>query len=295
MENKKINWYPGHMFKAKKEIQENLKTIDAIIEVIDSRCPIISHNKMLEEVVSSKPKLLIFSKADLVEKKDLNKYLDYYKELGYKTFSIDIRQTNSKDRIISQIKELCDPIVKKYEKKQINKTLRVMIIGMPNVGKSTLINTLANKKKLIVGNRPGVTKTQQVIKVTDKIELVDTPGILIPKIEKLHDGYNLVLNSLIKDEVVEIEEIAFYLLKYLIENKKEVLLNRYSKLLLEDITDLEMSPNEIENMYEKIGKSIGAFSNHTGVDYNKVSVRLIADYRFQKFGKIILDSLDERF
>ncbi len=295
MENKKINWYPGHMFKAKKQIQENLKTVDAIIEVIDSRCPIISHNKMLEEIVISKPKLLIFSKSDLVEKKDLNTFLEYYKDLNYKTYAIDIRQTNSKDRIISQIKELCEPIVQKYEKKQINKTLRVMIIGMPNVGKSTLINTLANKKKLVVGNRPGVTKTQQVIKIAENIELVDTPGILIPKIEKLQDGFNLVLNSLIKDEVVEIEEIAFYLLKYLMDNKKEELLSRYSKLLEEDITNLEMSPEEIENIYEKIGKSIGAFSNHTGVDYNKVSVRVIGDYRTQKFGKIILDSIDEKF
>ncbi len=294
MENKKINWYPGHMFKAKKEIQEKLKTVDAIIEVIDSRCPIISHNKMLEEIVSSKPKLLIFSKSDLVENKDLNKYLQYYKDLDYKTFAIDIRQSNSKDRIISQINKLCEPIVKKYEKKQINKTLRVMIIGMPNVGKSTLINTLANKKKLIVGNRPGVTKTQQVIKIADHIELVDTPGILIPKIEKLEDGFNLVLNSLIKDEVVEIEEIAFYLLKYLMENKSNELLNRYNKLTKEDITNLDMTPFEIENIYEKIGQSIGAFSKHTGVDYNKVSVRLIGDYRLQKFGKIILDRLNER-
>lgn len=293
MENKKINWYPGHMFKAKKEIQENLKTIDAIIEVLDSRVPIVSHNKMLEEIVKSKPKLLIFSKPDLVEKRDLNKFLNYYNKKSYTTLAVDVRQNSSREKVIKSINKISEEVLEKYEKKGIKKTLRIMIIGMPNVGKSTLINTLANKKKLIVGNRPGVTKAQQIIKIDENIELVDTPGVLIPKIERLEEGFNLVLNTLIKDEVVEIEEIAFYLLKYLIDNKLEELKTRYVKLNeIEDIKS-EMDPFEVEEVYEAISKSIGAYSKANGVDYNKVSVRLINDYRTQKFGKIILDKIYE--
>lgn len=292
MENKKINWYPGHMFKAKKEIQANLKAVDAIIEVVDARCPIVSHNKMLEDIVKNKPKLIIFSKYDLVEPNQLKAFLKYYEKAGYQTFAANITNNKNKDKIIKEIQKLCNPVILKNQKKNINKILRIMIIGMPNVGKSSLINTLAGKKKLIVGNRPGVTKQQQVVKISDNIELVDTPGVLIPKIDKLEDGFNLVLNSLIKDEIVELESISYYLLQYLIKNKKENLINRYPKLI--DNPYLDKEEFDIitnEEIYTDIAKSIGAYSKHNGVDYLKVSIRLINDYRNQKFGKIILDKI----
>ncbi|MFV0288863.1 MAG: ribosome biogenesis GTPase YlqF [Mycoplasmatales bacterium] len=294
MENKKINWYPGHMFKAKKEIQEKLKTIDAVIEVIDARVPIVGHNKMLEELVKNKPKLLLFSKSDLVEEQDLSKYLSYYANLGYQTLNINVHANNTAAKVIKKIEVLCEPIKEKFQNKGINKTLRIMIIGMPNAGKSTLINALAGKKKLVVGNRPGVTKAQAIIKLSNDIELVDTPGILIPKIDTLQQGYTLVLNSLIKDEVVELEEVGFYLLKYLIKYKTQELLKRYPKL--EEVAELEsmVEPDimQTEQIYEQISKSIGAYAKQSGVDYNKVSVRLVNDYRQQKFGKIILDELN---
>lgn len=293
MENKKINWYPGHMFKAKKEIQEKLKSIDAVIEVIDARVPIVGHNQMLEEIVKNKPKLLIFSKSDLVEENELNKYLSFYANQGYQTLNLNIHSNNTITKVSKKIEQICEPIIKKYEKKGIKKALRIMIIGMPNAGKSTLINALAGKKKLVVGNRPGVTKAQAIIKIADNIELVDTPGILIPKIDTLQEGYTLVLNSLIKDEVVELEEVGFYLLKYLLKNKNKELIKRYPKL--EEIEELEklIEPDmfQTEKIYVQISKSIGAYSKQNDVDYNKVSVRLINDYRQQKFGKIILDEI----
>lgn len=292
MENKTVNWYPGHMFKAKKQVQEKLKTVDAIIEIVDGRVPLSSHNKMLEEIVKAKPKMIIFSKIDLVEKNDLQKYIKEYQENGYSTLEVNINKTSYRDRIITEIEKFCQPIIDKYQKKGIFKTLRIMVIGMPNVGKSSFINLLANKKKLIVGNRPGVTKEQQIIKINEQIELLDTPGILVPKIEKLEMGYNLILNSLIKDEVSPMEEVGFYLLKYLIQNKKiNQLEQRYSKLKMNDLEnmDKEYDLDAIDKVYEAIAKSIGAYRNNE-IDYLQVSIRLINDYRKQKFGKIILDN-----
>ncbi len=290
MENKKINWYPGHMFKAKKEIQQNLKSVDAIIEVIDSRVPLTSHNKMLEEIVKNKPKLLIFSKADLVNPKELDRFIKKYENLGYETLSLNIHENNNK-KIIKKIKQICQPLIEKNEAKGIYKNLRLMIIGMPNVGKSTLINSMAGKKKLVVGNRPGVTKAQQIIKVDDNIELVDTPGVLIPKIDKLEQGYNLVLNSLIKDEVVELQDIGFYLLKYLLNNKLDELINRYPKLKEVQIKGNELDLYTTEKIYEAIAKSIGVYKKNE-IDYEKVTTRIINDYRQQKFGKIILEKIE---
>lgn len=291
MENKKINWYPGHMFKAKKEVQASLKSIDMVIEIVDARCPISSHNEMLEEITNKKLKLIVFSKCDLVEAGQLTKYIKHFENLGYKTLAVNVHDNSTKKKIVKQVEQLNEDLLKKFNKKEMHKTLRIMIIGMPNVGKSSLINNLANKKKVEVANRPGVTKVQQVIKISENIEVVDTPGILIPKIHRLEQGYNLVLNSLIKDEVVEMEDIAFYLLKYLITYKRDEIFERYSNLKNVKSFDFEDIYN-IEKIYMQIGKSCGLTSKNDEVDYEKISRRLVNDYRKQKFGKIILDKIN---
>lgn len=292
MENKKINWYPGHMFKAKKEIQSELKSVDAVVEVVDARVPNSSHNKMLDEIVANKKKMIVFSKVDLADKEKFSKFEKEYQKNGYKTLSVNNMNSAQREKVIKEIEKMCKEIYDRHSARGIHKTMRILIIGMPNVGKSSLINLLAGKNKTNVANRPGVTKIQQVIKVDDKFEVVDTPGVLIPKIENLEIGYNLVLNSLIKDEVVELQDIGFYLLKKLAK-MNNVIQRRYSKVSIstieafKDETDIE----SIEKMYNEIGQSLGLYKNSTGAEYEKITIKIINDYRKLKFGKIILDEV----
>ncbi|MGL5021367.1 MAG: ribosome biogenesis GTPase YlqF [Mycoplasmatales bacterium] len=279
--NKTIQWYPGHMFKAKKEIIAQLKVIDVVVEVIDARVPFSSHNEMLDELTVNKTKLLVFSKADYVDTNKLKKYVKDYEEKGYDCIVANINTQNDRDRVLKKINNQGSVIKEKFAKKGINKTIRVLVMGMPNVGKSTLINFLAQKKKLIVGNKPGVTKQQHWIGVGDHLELLDTPGILVPKIEDLHQGYNLVLCSLIKDEVVHMDDVAIYLLEYLYDQYPNVLMSRYKMN--------ELGEFDIEQLYNKIAKTCGALLPGNEYDYDRVTKILINDFRSQKFGKIILD------
>ncbi len=294
VENKKVNWFPGHMFKAKKEVQASLKGSDMVIEIVDSRAPISSHNEMLEEITNNKLKLVIFSKVDLVNVNDLTRYSKFYKNKGINTLFLDLHHKNVQEKVVKKIEEINKDLFERYKEKGIYKTLRILVIGMPNVGKSTFINSMAKKKKTVVGNRPGVTKAQQNIRISDNIELVDTPGILIPKISSLHTAYNLVLNSLIKDEVVELEDVAFYLLQRLIKEHKNMLILRYKNL--EELDALYLDNDDFintEKVYTLIAKSCGLYSNKSDIDYEKISIRIINDYRNQKFGKIILDEFYE--
>lgn len=277
----RINWYPGHMFKAKKEIISQLKIIDLVIEVIDARVPISSHNEMLDELTQNKEKLLIFTKADLVNENYLKTFLAGYEQKGYNTISISTNNSVDRKKLFKKINDVAKVVIDKYAKKGINKTVRVLIMGMPNVGKSSVINFLVNKKKTTTGNKPGVTKQQQWIKLENNIELLDTPGILIPKIEDENRAYKLVCCSLIKEEVVELEHVCVWLVNYLINHHKQSLMARYR---LRDV-DVE----DIPTAFDAIAKSIGAVIKNEDYDYDRVSKTVINDFRKQKFGLIILD------
>ena len=275
-----VQWYPGHMFKAKKEVQKELKNIDLIVEVIDSRVPISSHNEMLDEITKNKKKLIVFTKKDLVNQIELKKFEKEYQKRNYETISISNTDVKDRKLTIKKIKEIMHDEIIKNEKKGINKNIKVMVIGMPNVGKSSFINFLINNKKTVVGNKPAVTKKQQWVNCDKNIDLLDTPGILIPKIEELERGYRLVLSNLIKDEVVELEYVAIYLLEFLFKYAQKNLFERYKLNKIEKF--------DVETLYEEIGKNIGAFKNND-CDYTRVTNTLINDFRKQKFGRIILD------
>lgn len=279
-----INWYPGHMFKAKKELISQLKIIDIVIEVIDARVPISSHNEMLDELTKHKTKLLIFTKADLVNDNYLKTFINYYEQKGYATIAISTTNSVDRKKLLSKIKSLAKPIQEKALAKGITKLPRVLIMGMPNVGKSSVINFLVNRKKAVVGNTPGVTRQQQWIKVEEVCELLDTPGILIPKIEDITRGYKLVACGLIKDEVVELEHVATYLLEYLVNNYPTNLISAYHL----DIDIDTLKSLELFEVYDLIAQSIGAI-NRGESDYMRVSVNVISYFRKQKFGLIILD------
>ncbi len=278
--SKLVQWYPGHMFKAKKEIQEVLKIIDIVIEIIDSRVPLSSHNEMLDEIVKNKPRLIVFSKADLVNEQELKKYMEYYENMGYETIALNLKNNSHQKKLVNKIAEVSKPVKEKYAQKNINKKIRALIMGMPNVGKSTFINYATGSKKTEIGNRPGVTKRQQWVRIANDLELLDTPGILIPKIENQIDGYNLVLCSLIKEEVVDKETVAIHLLDTLFQKNKALLENRYK---------ISVDEWDIQTIYDDIGKSIGAIISKGEVDYNRVTDAVINDFRNLKFGNLILD------
>ncbi len=281
--SKQIQWYPGHMFKAKKEIQEKLKAIDLVVEIIDARVPLSSHNEMLEELTKNKPKLIVFSKADLVEKQTLQKYKDDYQARGYQTIEANFKNTNGNTIVKKKIQEVSKDITDKYSKKGINKVIRVLVMGMPNVGKSTFINFMLNSKKTKIGNRPGVTKQQQWVRLDKDIELLDTPGILVPKITSEKSGYNLVLCSLIKDEVVPKDDVAVYMISYLAFNHPHALNERYN------VTIPDPSNIDYEQVYDQIARKTGALMRGNEADYERVTNTIINDFRNQKFGKLILD------
>ncbi len=285
MEIKKtVQWYPGHMFKAKKEIIAQLKNIDLVVEIVDSRCPLSSHNEMLDELTKNKKKLVVFSKKDYVEQNALEFFVNDYRERGYQTIAANFKAQKEREKVLKEIRIASSEIKEKFAKKGINKTVRVLIMGMPNVGKSTLINLLVGKNKVNVGNKPGVTKQQQWIGVGEDIELLDTPGILVPKIENIEDGYRLVLCQLIKDEVVHIDDVAVFLIENLFFNHYKRLQERYN---LPDEMEYDL-----EEIYNSIAKSIGALLRGNEYDYDRVSITVINDFRRQKFGKIILDERD---
>ncbi len=283
--SKQIQWYPGHMFKAKKEIIAQLKTIDLVVEIIDSRVPISSHNEMLEEITKSKPKLIVFSKADLVNVQSLKKYKDYYEQLGYSTISANLKKPQENTKVKKKIIEESSHITEKYKKKGINKVIRVLVMGMPNVGKSTFINFMVSSKKTKIGNKPGVTKQQQWVRLNEDIELLDTPGILVPKIENEQSGYNLVLCSLIKDEIVPKDDVAVYMISYLAKKDPHALVNRYN-FKIDNVDDIDY-----EEVYEIIARKIGALLRGNEIDYDRVTNNIINDFRNQKFGDLILDEL----
>ncbi len=278
---KTVQWYPGHMFKAKKEIIAQLKNIDLVVEIVDSRCPLSSHNQMLEELTKNKSKIVVFSKKDYVDHNQLDYFIQDYKSRGYSVVSANFKAQKERDKVLKAINEASKELRERFLKKGINKTVRVLIMGMPNVGKSTLINLLAQKNKVNVGNKPGVTKAQQWIGVGDTIELLDTPGILVPKIEDVTDGYRLVLCQLIKDEVVHIDDVAVFLLEKLYFDHFNTLQERYN--LPKGIE------YDVEELYNAIARSIGALLKGNEYDYDRVSITLINDFRKQRFGKIILD------
>lgn len=277
-----INCFPGHMAKTRREIVEKLKLIDIVYEVVDARIPYSSRIIDIDDLIKDKPKVIIMTKKDLCDIEKTNKWISYYESLGYKVFLIDLIN----DKSLGKLFDLTDELLSDLNNKRIDKGLterryRALIMGVPNVGKSTLINKISGKKATNVGDRPGVTKTISWIRINDKLDLMDTPGILWPKIENQTVALNLATFSSIKDEILPIDEVACYILKYMYENYKEALINRYNLDYLdeEDYTDA----------YELIGRKRGCIIRGNEVDYNKVSNLIIKDLREGYLGKVTFD------
>ncbi len=278
-----IQWYPGHMAKAKREVQERLKLVDFVIELVDARTPASSQNPMLQEILGEKQKMVVLMKRDLADDQLTEKWVNRFTEQGQVALSVDVNHKKDVDSIVQAAKDIGNKVNEKRTKKGIApRAVRAMIIGIPNVGKSTLINRLANKKRAEVGDKPGVTKKQQWIKIRGEFELLDTPGILWPKFEDEEVGYKLAATGSIKDTILHLDEVVIYLLKYLKTHYPDQLVERYG---------LDLDTEDIVEWFDVIGRKRGCLQAGGIVDYEKTSDVVLRDFRTGKIGKITLDQL----
>ena len=263
-----INWYPGHMAKTKRLIKENLSLIDIVYEIIDARMPYSSKIENSEEIIKSKPKILIMTKYDLCDKKETDKWVNYYKEKGYNILSLNLEGNVNLKPLINLTLEVMENINQKRVASGLKiRKVRALVVGIPNVGKSTLINRLAGKKVTNIGNKPGITKNLSWIRVNDNIELLDTPGILWPKLKD--KALNLASFTAIKEEVLPLFEVAEYILKMLEKYYPDILKTRYTEKLNDDIIVT----------LEEIGKKRGCLIKGGEVDYDKVIALIINDVK----------------
>ena len=286
MENRQnstnINWYPGHMAKTKREIKEKIDLIDIVFEVIDARIPYSSKNKDIDDIIKDKPRVIIMTKVDLCDMNKTNKWIKYYEDMGYIVITMDLVNNPNMKIIFDKIK----PIIDEINNKRINKGLkarraRVLVVGVPNVGKSTLINRLVGKKSTNVGNKPGITKNLEWIRINDKLELLDTPGILWPRLDNNNIAYNLASMTAIKEEVLDTEDLAIYIIKKMLSEYKDNIVNRYNITSTEDVIEV----------LDQIGKKIGAVRNNE-TDYERVYKKVIKDLQDGYLGKVTFDNIE---
>ncbi len=273
------------MAKTKRQIIEDLKLIDVVVEVLDARIPVSSHNPDLDGIIKNKKKIVLLNKSDLAEEKENLRWVEYFKNKNVKAVIVDSNSGKGIEQSIKAIKEIMnDELQKQIAKGKIGKTIRIMILGIPNVGKSSYINRATKKVSAKVGNRPGVTVQKQWIKLDKQIEMLDTPGVLWPKFQTDEIALNLAFTGTIKDDIMERTEIAYYLLKYLLANYRTNLLERYK---LEDSNYEE----DVAGLMEIIGQKRGAIVSGGKVDLEKVSRIILDDFRTGKFGKISLEKV----
>lgn len=276
-----INWYPGHMAKTKREIKEKLDLIDIVFEVIDSRIPLSSKNKDIEELIKNKPKILIMTKLDLCDETETSKWIKYYESLNYKVIAVDLINENKLQRIYSEVDKVMNDMNQKRKEKGLKeRKIRALILGIPNVGKSTLINRLVGRKATNVGNKPGITKNLEWIRINNQIELLDTPGILWPRLESEDVALKLASMTAIKEEILNLEEVAIYIINTMLKLYPDNIKIRYNLTNTEDIISI----------LDQIGLKIGAIRNHE-TDYDKVYDRILKDLREGYLGKVTFDRL----
>ena len=280
-----INWYPGHMAKTKRQISENLNLIDIVYEVIDARMPYSSKIVDIENFIKNKPRILIMTKSDLCDLEETKKWVKYYEKKGYYVILCNLNDKKS----IPSILKLTDKVLEEKNKKRLEKGLenrrtRILITGIPNVGKSTLINRLVGKNATNVGNKPGVTKNLNWIRINESLELLDTPGILWPKFEEEKVAFNLASLTAIKEEVLPIEKVVCYII--------ETLYKYYPNILKERYNITEIDPEFIE-VFDTIGKKRGCLIKGGEVDYDRVCSIVINDIKEGYIKGITFDRISD--
>lgn len=291
MENtdmKQIQWFPGHMAKTRRLIAANLKLVDAVAEIVDARAPLSSRNPEMDSMTKNKPRIVLLNKIDLADEKATQKWINYFRNNGAEALAVDCRSGRGLKSILPSIrgKVLKELMEKREQNGMKNAAVRLMIVGIPNVGKSSLINRLAGSKRAKVEDRPGVTRTKQWVKLDNNIELLDMPGVLWPKFEDQTVAIRLAFTGAISDDILDTETLAMKLLSYLAENYPDQLAARYKIEINEDDTGLIL--------LEKVGKKRGMMLSGGEINYERAAITVIDEFRSGKIGRITLELPPEK-
>ena len=288
MENKqdtiRIQWFPGHMTKAKRELQEKIKMVDMVIELRDARIPNASKNPMIEELCNQKPRLIILSKKDKAEALETRKWITKLQKEDVKVLALDIIKENITPKVVEASQELMKAKIERMKRRGIRpRAIRAMVVGVPNVGKSTFINRISKKKIAVTGDRPGVTKSLQWSKVNANLELLDTPGVLWPKFEDEKVGVLLAVSGAIRDEILPLEEVAAWAMRFLMQHKPELLEKRYA---------IELDEDPYSN-FTKIAEKRGFLKNGKEIDFKRTIETFLREIRDDRLGSITWENADE--
>ncbi|NSW91078.1 MAG: ribosome biogenesis GTPase YlqF [Firmicutes bacterium] len=293
-----IQWFPGHMVKAKRMVSENLKFVDVVIEILDARIPFSSKNPEIDKILKSKPKIVVFNKADLADEKLSQEWSAWYGARGFQNVFIDSIRGKGIDRLKSILQEMMkEKIEREKQKGKIYRPIRTMVVGIPNVGKSSLINKIAGKSRTATGDKPGITRQKQWIRLDKGIEMLDMPGILWPKFDDPNVGLNLAFTGAIKDDVIDIVDVASKLMEKLNKTYPELLKLRY-KLDITDIknlTDINNLGDEVQQGYRLLvcaGRNRGCLISGGNVDLNRIAAIVLDEFRGGKIGRITLEKPD---
>lgn len=280
-----IQWYPGHMEKARREVEEKLNLVDFVMELVDARAPLSSKNPMLEQVVQDKTKMIVFMKADLADWRETEDWMAYFQKQGMHATAIDVNNKSDIKNVIQMAKDLGEEKMEKLKRKGIQpRAVRAMVVGIPNVGKSTLINRLVGKKIAKTGDRPAVTNQQLWIKVKKDFELLDTPGILWPKFEDEMVGYRLAALGTIKDQLLSLEDISAFIITFMQKHYPKILYERFA---------IDQDTDDMLEIFEMVGKRRGCLESGGGVNFEKVASIILGELRTGKIGKVTLESANE--
>lgn len=278
-----IQWFPGHMAKTRRLLADNLKMVDVVIEILDARIPVSSKNPEIDSLINNKPRVVILNKADLADEKISKEWSKWYNSNGYANIFVDSKTGKGINELKIKLREIMkDRIEIEKQKGRIRRPIKTMVVGVPNVGKSSFINKVSGKASAITGDRPGVTKNKQWIRINEEIELLDTPGILWPKFEDQEVGHNLAMTGAIKDEIMDIAEVAALLLSKLRDTYPQNIVDRYKLKKLDDLNGIEL--------LEATGRNRGCLVSGGEVDLYRAAVIVLDEFRGGKIGRISLEA-----
>ena len=282
-----IQWFPGHMTKARRKIQASLKLVDAVAEIIDARIPVSSRNPELHKIIENKPRIILMNKCDMADPSQTARWVSYYQKEGVLAIPVDCKSGRGLNQFIPKVRELLkDRIIQWEQKGMVNRTIRVMIVGIPNVGKSSFINRMAKQNRAKVEDRPGVTRGNQWFTIGKAFDLLDTPGVLWPKFDDPNVGEKLAFTGAVKDQIVDTEQLASRLLEVLRDEYSAMLAARYK------LEKYDLRPLQGYELLELIGRKRGMLASGGEIDTERASIMVLDEFRSAKLGKITLEQVN---
>lgn len=282
-----IQWFPGHMTKTRRKIQASLKLVDAVAEIIDARIPVSSRNPELHKIIENKPRIILMNKCDMADPSQTARWVSYYQKEGVLAVPVDCKSGRGLNQFIPKVRELLkDRIIQWEQKGMVNRTIRVMIVGIPNVGKSSFINRMAKQNRAKVEDRPGVTRGNQWFTIGKAFDLLDTPGVLWPKFDDPNVGEKLAFTGAVKDQIVDTEQLASRLLEVLRDEYSAMLAARYK------LEKYDLRPLQGYELLELIGRKRGMLASGGEIDTERASIMVLDEFRSAKLGKITLEQVN---